>query len=34
LLTLEGGGHGVERADWDAIVRAILEHTSVPERRA
>jgi pimeloyl-ACP methyl ester carboxylesterase len=27
LLTLEGAGHGVERADWEAIVRAILEHT-------
>jgi pimeloyl-ACP methyl ester carboxylesterase len=28
LLTLEGAGHGVERADWDRIVRAILAHTS------
>jgi pimeloyl-ACP methyl ester carboxylesterase len=28
LLTLEGAGHGVDRADWDIIVRAILEHTS------
>jgi pimeloyl-ACP methyl ester carboxylesterase len=28
LLTLEGAGHGVERADWQAIVRAILEHTA------
>jgi pimeloyl-ACP methyl ester carboxylesterase len=27
LLTLEGGGHGVDRADWDTIVPAILEHT-------
>jgi len=27
LLTLEGAGHGVYRADWDAIVEAILEHT-------
>jgi pimeloyl-ACP methyl ester carboxylesterase len=28
LLTLEGAGHGVDRADWAAITRAILEHTS------
>jgi pimeloyl-ACP methyl ester carboxylesterase len=28
LLTLEGTGHGVERADWDAIARAILAHTA------
>jgi pimeloyl-ACP methyl ester carboxylesterase len=27
LLALEGAGHGVDRVDWDAIVRAILEHT-------
>jgi pimeloyl-ACP methyl ester carboxylesterase len=27
LLRLEGAGHGVYRADWDAIVAAILEHT-------
>jgi pimeloyl-ACP methyl ester carboxylesterase len=27
LLALEGAGHGVERADWDALVRAILDHT-------
>jgi pimeloyl-ACP methyl ester carboxylesterase len=27
LLTLEGAGHGVERADWETIARAILEHT-------
>jgi pimeloyl-ACP methyl ester carboxylesterase len=27
LLTLEGAGHGVERADWETIVRAIVEHT-------
>lgn len=27
LLLLEGAGHGVYRADWDALVRAILEHT-------
>jgi pimeloyl-ACP methyl ester carboxylesterase len=27
LLTLAGAGHGVDRADWDTIVHAILEHT-------
>ena len=27
LLTLEGAGHGVDRADWAKIVRAVLEHT-------
>jgi len=28
LLTLEGAGHGVERADWGTIARAILAHTA------
>jgi pimeloyl-ACP methyl ester carboxylesterase len=28
LLTLEGAGHGLERADWEAVAGAILEHTS------
>ena len=27
LLPIEGAGHGVDRADWDTIVPAILEHT-------
>jgi pimeloyl-ACP methyl ester carboxylesterase len=27
VLVLEGAGHGVERADWETIVRAVLEHT-------
>jgi pimeloyl-ACP methyl ester carboxylesterase len=27
LLTLNGAGHGVDRADWETIVRAIIEHT-------
>lgn len=27
LLTLEAAGHGVERADWDTVARAILSHT-------
>jgi pimeloyl-ACP methyl ester carboxylesterase len=29
LLPLEGAGHGLDRADWDTVARAILEHTSV-----
>jgi pimeloyl-ACP methyl ester carboxylesterase len=28
LLTLEGAGHGVERADWETIASAIVEHTA------
>jgi pimeloyl-ACP methyl ester carboxylesterase len=28
LLRLEGAGHGLERADWETAVRAILEHTA------
>jgi pimeloyl-ACP methyl ester carboxylesterase len=28
LLPLEGGGHGLFRADWETVVRAVLEHTS------
>ncbi len=28
LLTLEEAGHGVDRADWETFVRAILEHTA------
>ena len=31
LLTLDGAGHGVDRADWETIVRAILEHTAKGE---
>jgi pimeloyl-ACP methyl ester carboxylesterase len=31
LLPLEGAGHGVDRADWESIVRAILEHTAADE---
>ena len=27
LLTLEGAGHGVDRADWETIALAIVEHT-------
>ncbi len=32
LLTLQGAGHGVERADWPAIVAAIAEHTTARDR--
>jgi pimeloyl-ACP methyl ester carboxylesterase len=28
LLTLEGAGHGVDRADWETIFRAVLAHTA------
>ena len=31
LLSLEGAGHGVDRADWETIVRAILEHTAAED---
>jgi pimeloyl-ACP methyl ester carboxylesterase len=29
LLLLEGAGHGVDEADWETIVAAVLEHTRV-----
>jgi len=29
LLPLQGAGHGVDEADWETIVTAILEHTRV-----
>jgi pimeloyl-ACP methyl ester carboxylesterase len=32
LLVLEAAGHGVERADWEPIARAILTHTGVTDR--
>ena len=32
VLTLEGAGHGVDRADWQPIARAILPHTAVGDR--
>jgi pimeloyl-ACP methyl ester carboxylesterase len=32
LLTLDGAGHGVERADWETIVRATVEHTARTDR--
>ena len=31
LLPLEGAGHGVDEADWETIVAAILEHTRLAE---
>jgi pimeloyl-ACP methyl ester carboxylesterase len=30
LLTLEGAGHGLDRADWETVAHAILEHTGTP----
>ena len=30
LLPIQAAGHGVDRADWDTIVPAILEHTHTP----
>jgi pimeloyl-ACP methyl ester carboxylesterase len=32
LLRLEGAGHGVDRADWEVIARAIHEHTVSADR--
>ena len=32
LLSLEGAGHGVERADWQVLARAILDHTAAADR--
>jgi pimeloyl-ACP methyl ester carboxylesterase len=32
LLPLEGAGHGVDRADWETVVRAIVEHTADAEQ--
>jgi pimeloyl-ACP methyl ester carboxylesterase len=32
LLTLEGAGHGVDRADWRRIADAILAHTAAAQR--
>jgi len=34
LLLLDGAGHGVDEADWDTIVAAIVDHTSPPAVRA
>jgi pimeloyl-ACP methyl ester carboxylesterase len=32
LIRLEGAGHGVERADWEIVAGAILEHTEEAAR--
>jgi pimeloyl-ACP methyl ester carboxylesterase len=32
LLPLDGAGHGVDPADWETIVRAIVEHTAPADR--
>jgi pimeloyl-ACP methyl ester carboxylesterase len=32
LLVLEWAGHGVDRADWETIVRGIVEHTALGDR--
>ena len=32
MLTLQGAGHGVDRADWETTVRAILEQTGSVDR--
>jgi pimeloyl-ACP methyl ester carboxylesterase len=32
LLPLEGAGHGIDRADWERIVGAIVEHTTEAEQ--
>jgi pimeloyl-ACP methyl ester carboxylesterase len=34
LLSLEGAGHGVDRADWETIAPAILAHTAASGRPA
>jgi pimeloyl-ACP methyl ester carboxylesterase len=34
LLRIDGGGHGLDRADWDTVARAVLEHTERADRRA
>ena len=33
LLRLQGAGHGIDRADWETIARAILAHTAHSRRR-
>ena len=31
LLTLEGAGHGIDAADWETLVHAIVEHTRLAD---
>ena len=33
LLVLEGAGHGIDRADWETIVGAVLEHSAAHNAR-
>jgi pimeloyl-ACP methyl ester carboxylesterase len=30
LMVLDDAGHGIDRADWEVVARAILEHTAAP----
>jgi pimeloyl-ACP methyl ester carboxylesterase len=32
LLRLDGAGHGIDRADWEAVAEAVLEHTRTAGR--
>jgi pimeloyl-ACP methyl ester carboxylesterase len=32
LLAIDGAGHGVDRAEWETIVQAIIEHTAPSDR--
>ena len=32
LLALEGAGHGIDRADWEPVARAVLVRTAAAER--
>ena len=32
LLTIDRAGHGVDRADWDTMVHAIIHHTAQASR--
>jgi pimeloyl-ACP methyl ester carboxylesterase len=33
LVPLQGAGHGVDRADWETVARAILKHTGIDGAR-
>jgi pimeloyl-ACP methyl ester carboxylesterase len=34
LLLLDDAGHGVDRADWERIAAAVLEHTATDGKTA
>ena len=34
LLRVKGAGHGIDRADWEPVARAIIEHTGALDPRA